>query len=273
MEEAILGLLRDRVRVAPRELVRMACAAWGMEAQDARRVLRRLLDRGELRYTWELGTAFVERNFSGCHRLSGRLWLQAGVADAPPERGRLVVRISPGGSFGDGRHPTTRLACRLIENALSPSGALSGRSGSRVLDVGCGSGILALAALVLGADTAQGLDTDPVALHEARENAAQNRMEDRFTVSDAPLSSMAGGFDLVAANLRTPTLHSMMPEFARLAGPGAMLVVSGMRPTETTALSDRAAAHFEPVSKVEEGGWSAMSFARKQAFSQPGNVV
>jgi len=138
----------------------------------------------------------------------------------PPGRRRLV--IEPKMAFGYGTHASTRLAGAAVERFCRA------RPGGRVLDVGTGTGVLALAALMSGATFAVGVDTDPVAVTCARENAAINRLADRSDFSDTPLDVVEGVFDLVIANINTQTIVALADDLGRAVAPGGRLAMTGI---------------------------------------------
>ncbi len=147
--------------------------------------------------------------------------------DEPGER--LVLTIEPGQAFGTGGHASTRLALELLE-AGDPLGA-----DVRVLDVGCGTGILALAALGLGGGRALAIDLDPLATEATIANARLNGLADRVTVFCGPLGRAPGGAcDLALANMIRSELLPVLPEIARRCEAGARLIVSGLLASEAT---------------------------------------
>lgn len=143
--------------------------------------------------------------------------------DPEPGEPRRVLRLDPGMAFGTGTHFTTASCLELLEDLLE-----AGPGGARVLDVGTGTGILAVASLLLGAGHATGIDLDPAAVAEARANAARNGVADRFEATGAPLDEGARGFDLVLANLVAETLVDLAPLLAGALAPGGTLLTSGV---------------------------------------------
>jgi len=169
--------------------------------------------------------------------------------------GDVVVFLASGVSFGNGEHPSTRLAIRRLDHLLRQCD----ETFREMLDIGSGSGVLALAALRLGVTRAVGLDTDPCALQEARANARLNDLACRLAVSGRPLEQLAGPYRLIVANLRPPTLRSLGPCIDRLAPPGAFLVMAGMRSEEAPGIrAAYADAGFGWRSQEEEEGWCAL---------------
>ena len=144
----------------------------------------------------------------------------------PPEMaGGTVLRIDPKMAFGTGYHETTRLVLRLLSSAVLPQ--------DRVLDVGTGTGVLAIAALCSGAQSALGVDVDPWSVANGNENAALNGVEDAFEVREGSLEVVPEkGFDLVIANIVRSILEPMLPGLVERAASGARLVLSGLLQTE-----------------------------------------
>lgn len=176
---------------------------------------------------------------------------------APPEAGvagRRPVVIDPGRAFGHGAHPSTRLVLAALDDLV--------RGGERVLDLGCGSGVLAVAALVLGAATAVGVDVDPAALAAAVDNGRRNGVADRLTVVEGATGTAApaAGYDLVVANLLLPDLVELAPTVERSLAAGGTAVVSGV----LDAQRDRLAAAYRdvglaPLGSAGEDGWLALT--------------
>lgn len=134
--------------------------------------------------------------------------------------GTTAVRIEPGATFGLGDHPTTVLTMRAMRAALWP--------GASVLDVGCGSGVLAVTAGVLGAATCDAVDISPAAVLVTRANATANGVGDLVHVSTSTLDALAGPYDVVLANILAPALVSLAPQLVRLVAPSGVLVISGV---------------------------------------------
>jgi ribosomal protein L11 methyltransferase len=149
-----------------------------------------------------------------------------------------MVEFDPGGGFGTGQHPSTRLL--LEELAARITG------GERVLDVGCGSGVLGLCALRLGASSALGVDIEANAIEATRRNAALNGFE-RVEVRLDPLGSIKGAFDVVVANIGWATLVELAPELIEHVSPSGWLAVSGISPAHCSLV----AASLRPLQVLE----------------------
>jgi ribosomal protein L11 methyltransferase len=131
-----------------------------------------------------------------------------------------VVKIEPGATFGMGDHPTTVLTMQLARPHVGPDVS--------VLDVGCGSGVLSVAACMLGAARAVGIDIAPAAVGVTEANAVANGVGERVSVSTTPLADVEGMFDLVLANILAPALIELAPHLLRVVAPGGTLVISGI---------------------------------------------
>jgi ribosomal protein L11 methyltransferase len=176
---------------------------------------------------------------------------------APPNMDRILFR--PTLAFGDGAHVTTRLAAQAVERFCL---ALPGAS---VLDIGTGTGILALVAALSGAKTAHGVDIDSVALSAARENAMLNGLGDVVTFEDAAATA-ASGYDIVVANLEPRALLADAERIARRARDARELILTGFLAEQ----ADEIAARFEELAfaelaRIDEEGWCLLVLGRSAA--------
>ena len=161
-----------------------------------------------------------------------------------------VVRLDPGLAFGSGTHPTTSLCLQWLD-ALAGAGALEGR---RVLDFGCGSGILALAALKLGAARAVGVDNDPQALLATHDNAERNGVAARLEVY-LPHEEPAATYPVVVANILASALDILAPTLAARVAPGGRIALSGILAGQETELLQRYGEWFDALAVAQEGDW------------------
>lgn len=181
-----------------------------------------------------------------------RLWIVPSW-HAPPDPAAINVVLDPGLAFGTGTHPTTRLCLQWLAARI--------RGGESVIDFGCGSGILAIAAAKLGAREVSGVDIDPQAVCAARDNAARNGVGATF-VSAA--EHLRGPADIVVANILAQPLIVLAPLIAESTGPGGCIALSGILAGEAGEVRQAYAAwyDFEPVK--EEEGWVLVSGTRKR---------
>ena len=187
----------------------------------------------------------------------GRVVIVPSWAEEPLGEGEVAITLDPGMAFGTGLHPTTRGCLELLQEVepVPPT----------VLDVGCGSGILALAALRLGAGRAVGIDTDPLAVAAARENAARNGLADWFQARQGTLPAEPDErYDLVLANLVATVLVDLAPRLAAHLAPGGKLVASGIIEPRTAEV-ERAllAAGLEIRERREHGEWVSLRLGHR----------
>ena len=172
---------------------------------------------------------------------------------------RTAITMDPGMAFGTGTHETTALCLEVLDERV--------RGGERVLDIGTGSGILAIAALKLGAAAAEGVDIDPMCVRTAWENAARNGVEDRLTVLVGDLSDKASGvYDLITANIVAAAILSLAPHVPALLAPGAVFIASGIIDTrKEEVLAGLRAAGLEPFDVREKRGWVCIVCRKQEA--------
>ena len=249
------------VRVTPPALEKTLSEIHGLTKKQIKAVIRDLVSDGELVYTYEFGSTFLEPSFNKPVRVSTHVVLKPPGRHYQPASEDVVIQIMPGAAFGDGRHPTSRLAIRGIEYVLKKIKSDRSEDQSRVLDIGTGSGILVLAAVRLGIHQGVGIDIDPAARFEAKENVIINRLEDRIKISDQYLEAIDDCFDLVTANLRYPTLKKIYPCLRKITHPKGFIVCSGIRSHELPDLMkayDR--KNFEFLWKDETYDWVGVVF-------------
>ena len=167
----------------------------------------------------------------------------------------VVLALDPGMAFGTGLHPTTRLCLAALER-LADRGAIAGR---RVLDVGCGSGILAIAGVRLGATSALGLDTDPLAIEATTSNARRNRIGNRIRAREGSLPSGEVPFEIVLANLIASLLVRIAGDLQAELAPGGTLLASGIFADREGEVRDAfEAAGLRLTDRLAEGDWVAL---------------
>jgi ribosomal protein L11 methyltransferase len=179
-----------------------------------------------------------------------RLWVGPSWHE-PPAGAATIVRLDPGMAFGTGSHPSTRLVLRFLERAV--------QGGERVLDYGCGSGILAIAAAKLGAGQVDAVDIDPQALEATAANARANGASVRVATPEA---LPAARYELVVANILAQPLMVLAPLLAARTAPGGAIALSGLLESQAAEVAAAYAGHFELVTRLEEG-WAALEGRRR----------
>ncbi|MEZ5651182.1 MAG: 50S ribosomal protein L11 methyltransferase [Burkholderiaceae bacterium] len=223
------------------ELLRSACAACAIDL-PAIGDCRPVHDQDWVRLTQAQFEPFA---------VGERLWISPSWHAGPAPAGRLRLTIDPGLAFGTGSHPTTHLCLQWLEEHLRP--------GQNVIDYGCGSGILAIAAMQLGAGGATGLDIDPLALVAADRNALINGVQARWL---GPTDARPACADIVVANILAVPLKVLAPLLERLVAPGGWLVLAGLLDHQ----AEEVAACYRQLSmsawRAREG-WTCLSGQRR----------
>jgi len=194
-------------------------------------------------------------------RFGARTWIVPWNHELPAEADTpdaAVVRLDPGLAFGSGTHPTTALCLRWLDS-LADQGVLQG---APVLDFGCGSGILALAALKLGAGQAVGVDNDPQALQATMDNAERNGADGRLAVY-LPEEEPAATYPVVVANILASALDALAEVLAARVAPGGRIALSGILQGQEGELLERYAAWFDDLRVTVDGDWLRIDGLRR----------
>jgi ribosomal protein L11 methyltransferase len=186
-------------------------------------------------------------------RFGERLWICPSHEQVSDARA-VVVRLDPGLAFGTGTHPSTALCLEWLDAHLG--------AGARVIDYGCGSGVLALASARLGAAEVHCFDIDPQALSATRENALANDVAAVVRVHERP-QELPGGVDVLLANILSGTLCALAPAFAALLRPGGEAVLAGLMRHEVADVTAAYRACFDVRGGGERGDWACLRARRR----------
>ncbi len=175
--------------------------------------------------------------------------------DYDPE-GRIVLNLEPGLAFGSGTHETTRLCLEALEKYTF--------KGARILDVGCGSGILSVAALLLGADSATGIDIDELAVKSSRENAERNNVADRYTGIHGNLAEKAQGkYDIITANIVADAIIMLSGDIEKFMDENTVYIMSGIIDVRLDDVLAGLPESLEIIDRYEEKGWLCLAAKKK----------
>lgn len=218
-----------------------------------------LADLDDLRSRWPTEVLELDRDehldawraWATPIRAGRRILLQPAWLPADPAPDDVVVTIDPGRTFGSGSHPSTRLVLAILEDRLRP--------GDEVLDVGTGSGVLAVAAALLGARSAVGIDIDPAAVDVTLANAAASGVAGKVSASTAPLAEVGGEFDVVLANIGAGVLTARAPQLVHRTRRTGWLALAGLLEAQVDAVvASFGAAGAVAVERRHEDGWAAV---------------
>jgi len=192
-------------------------------------------------------------------RIGTRLVIKPTWEEYQPQEGDLVIQIDPGMAFGTGAHPTTRMCLESLERICFES--LGGTLSGAILDVGTGSGVLSIAAALMGAPTVTAVDIDPEAIEVTKENLELNGVLSRVEASTTDLAQLTGSYQVVLANILAEELVRLADQLVARVAPGGWLILSGILTEKVPMVR----AGFPGLSLVEcpqEAEWSCLTFRK-----------
>jgi len=257
--DVIETITSSTTKITPPVLEKLLLDRYGLNRKQIKAVIRDLVFSGELTYTYEFGCTFLERSLNKPVRISRHVVLIPPDHSYRSKPNDVVIRITPGASFGAGNHPTTRLAIKAIEFVLLGDPAFEKKQEGTVLDIGTGSGVLILTAVFGGMDGGLGIDFDPCARVEAAVNVNINGLENRITISGQSLDTMDQRYTMVLANLRYPSLKRLFARLTDVTARGGTLILSGIKYDEVDDLLELyTKTHFKCLWTVNELGWAGV---------------
>ncbi|PID39488.1 MAG: hypothetical protein CR984_06790 [Proteobacteria bacterium] len=264
LDHKIIQLISEsKRRITFASLLSSLKSSHTVEPKTLKSKLSRLIESGKLRYTYQLGESFIEVAYDRPNVISDRVVLLPANCSLKGFENYVPVRLLAGISFGAGDHSSTRLAVQLIDRLMNRPPFRNSDCKYRALDIGTGSGVLAIATAKLSMVQVDAIDIDPCSINEARCNAKINGAENCIRVSDMTLDALSGPYDLVMANLRTPTLLAIRKKLKKRIKAGKIIILSGMKENEVESVcSNYVKSGFFPTDRRSEKGWSAVCFVR-----------
>jgi len=262
--DVIATIASSTAKITPFVLEKLFVERYGLTKQQIKTVIRALVSSGELTYTYEFGHTFLERSFIKPVRISRHVVLTPPNHLDLSEPKDVIVQIKPGASFGIGNHPSTRLAIKAIEFLLLSDSAIMRQKDRTVLDIGTGSGVLVLTAVLGGMAEGLGIDIESCARVEAAENVKINGLEDRIIISGQSLATLDQRFALVLANLRCPSLNKLFVRITDVTEKGGFLILSGIKNGEVDDLLEvYTQMYFKALWTATELGWAGVVLQKK----------
>ncbi len=225
-------------KMAPGELEKSVAGATGLDRKTVRLAIKDLVSLGELTYTYVYGTSFLEKSFDRPVRVSKRIVIKPPDKTYQPQPGDVVLSIAGGAAFGNGAHPSTYLALRALDRILSDCHFVKLDTPLKGLDIGTGTGVLAIALAGLGVHEVVGLDIDVCAVSEAIHNVQLNGLAAQVSISNTPLEGLKQCFAVIMANLAYPTLTRLSSLLSKKLEQGGVLILSGFKEPATKDLRD-----------------------------------
>ena len=198
--------------------------------------------------------AFLSERYNA---VGEKLLIRPSWRDDYDPQGRIVLNIDPGLAFGTGSHETTRLCLEMCEKYM--------KKGDKVLDVGCGSGVLGIASLLMGAESAVGVDIDDVAVRTAKENAGINGVADRFTgICGSFTDKVTGKYDIVLANIVADAIMFLSKGVKDFMKDDAVYIMSGIIDTRAEEVKESVGKDFDIIEEHLEKGWVCLAAKAKK---------
>ncbi|MCF8067458.1 MAG: 50S ribosomal protein L11 methyltransferase [Desulfobacterales bacterium] len=265
IEKQIIEIIENSInKRTQHDLESVIAAQYQATPKKIRALIKGLVSTGKLSYTNIHGRTFIEISYSRPVRVTDHIILKpTGVKDMRQGVNDIVIELMFGDAFGTGHHPTTRLALQGIEYLKEKTTVFNNSSEKCALDIGTGSGVLAIGVVKLGFGTAVGIDIDPCACHEAKENIRINSLADKITVFNDSPESFDCQFDVVLANLRFPTIISLCRQLSDCMASNGAIVVSGIKEEEVNnVLKVYGAAGFDLEWMRIEKEWTGLVFMK-----------
>jgi ribosomal protein L11 methyltransferase len=267
VETYIIHLLSERhIRLQPHRLINMVGKAFPDQSRSQIRiVIKTMVTKGALLYTNAFSSTYLIRNQKTGLNIRRALTVGSDVSWAGRYFQTIPIRLGDGLAFGYGNHPTTRLCLKGMEMVMQDTCHADPDQYLTVLDIGTGSGVLAIAAALLGAQKVIAVDTDPLACREARINVDLNQLSKKIAIFTGDLTIIkAQSFDLVLANLRGPTLKSLLGYIAARINDGGKAVFSGFRLSEKSVIEEMfRMPRWKILWSADNRGWAAVAVGRQ----------
>jgi len=257
IERAILNILSKTERLTPAQI----SAKLSYSRLEVMQTINHMVSKEQILFTYELGTAFVRLSYNKPVQISERIVLVPSNRNIPKDMlSKVAIRLSKGVAFGDGHHPTTSLIIQLLDETLNRNSNIPIK---HALDIGTGTGILAIVAAKLGAEKVVATDMDSVALFEAKNNIKLNLLTDCIHLIQSDKIPDEQAFQLIIANLRLPTLVGMAEKFCYQIDTSGFVICSGFTNDESNRLITKFKQQkLECIQLMKHNKWASGVFTK-----------
>lgn len=261
INEFIIDFIGNNTRKkTPADIVLIIKTQFKIKRKEIKNILKDLISKGELEYLNIFGRSFIDISFSKPVRISENIVLKPPGINFKKNKNDIVIIIEKGISFGRGTHPTTRLSLQGIDFLLNNK--KQGLENTKALDIGTGSGVLAIAGALSGIGEVYGSDLDLISVSEAQNNVKHNKLEKTISINDNFDKNKI--YDFIFANLRFPTLIDLYNELISLTKIKSYLIFSGIKTEEKEKIINKySQGKFEKIWEQSESGWVGLIFKRK----------
>ena len=250
--------------IPPANLEKHLADKFFLKKKQSKFIVKSLIDNGKLAYKDIYGRTVIETSYNRAVRVSKHIVLVPPDTAFKPDSTDVIIRLLHGASFGTGQHPTTRLSLQGIDYLFSKTDFLKNCNNmSSLLDIGTGSGVLAIAAMKMGIKKGTGTDIDPCAVSEAKTNAKINNLENYLKIENTTLEDLKEKFSLIIANLRFPSLKTIYSLVASLSDNYSAIIMSGVKDDELEKLINiYSKKYFSCQWHRTEKNWGAALFIK-----------
>ena len=263
-EEILNILFQSDVRLTAQEYIKTLKSRYALPFHEAKKVLQGLVDDQELSYHYLYGSTYIEKNFLKPVRISDHFILKPPGYDSHPAVNDIEITIEPGISFGSGQHPTTRLCLNAMEVCFFENKRINLQEQNAGVDIGTGSGVLALAMCMAGLSSCLAYEIDPVSIREARRNIELNQLSGKIHMLEDTMKTGENSFSMACANLRYPTLVSLSEILSLSLKENGTAILSGFREWEKDlVLNAYAEKGFTLICQRDDKNWSCFVLVKK----------
>lgn len=264
-KEEILNLLyQSDDKLTVRAYIKKITSKMSVSSGEAKKMIRQLIDEQELAYHYLYGSTYIEKCFLRPVRMTDHFVLKPPGVRRVSGQGDIEIMIEQGLSFGSGQHPTTQLCLEAIEFSFLKNDMIHSLQTAKGLDIGTGSGVLAIAMCLSGLGACNAYEIDPVSIREARRNVELNQLKQRVNVIGTPLEDGRDPVSVITANLRFPTLRTLSGIISKRLKNRGVAILSGVREWEKQDMintySDKG---FNLVWQRDEKKWSGFVLEKK----------
>lgn len=263
--KAALSLVfQSDVKLTPQAYIKAIQSRFSLSRSRAKTILRQFILDQELSYQYLYGASYIEKSFLKPVQVSKTFIVKPPGFSRSPGPDHIEIILAPGISFGSGQHPTTQLVLQAIDFCFFDPGMMNRQKPVSGVDIGTGSGVLAMAMCLAGLDRCTAYEIDPVSICESKKNIDLNGLAEKITVVEKTMTAPKSSVSMVCANLRFPTLKNLSCLISSSLGPDGIAILSGVREWEKDALvSCYRNKGFHLIWQQDEKKWSAFVLVKK----------
>jgi ribosomal protein L11 methyltransferase len=264
-KEAVLDIVyQSEVKLAPLVLIKQIKSKFLVSSLGAKNIIKNLIDEQELCYHYLYGTTYIEKSFLKPVKVSNHFILKPPGFQKLSQKKEIELTIETGISFGSGQHPTTQLCLKAIDFCFFEMGFNTQQNLKSAVDIGTGSGVLAMAVCKAGNFSCNAYEIDPVSINEAKKNIILNKLSSRIQLIENYFHEQRDTFSIICANLRYPTLKELSGMIFQSLTENGIAILSGVRVWEKEKIIHSFKEKgFELIWQEDDKNWSGFVLKKK----------